>query len=298
MYEVIIVGAGPAGLNAALILGRCNRSVLLCDAGYPRNAMAQAMHGFLTRDGIRPQEIRQIGREQLAPYKTVDVIDTEVTAVEQMDEYFDVSLKDGSRRQSRKILLATGVTDVLPDINGFNEFYGRSIFHCPYCDGWEFSGQPIAIYGKGKSGHGLSLEMTGWSRDLALCTNGEACLDEPQRDDLHRNGIRIFETSIERLEGEDGKLRNIVFVSGERLSRNALFLSTGNFQRSKLPEQLGCVFSPKGGVMTGRNESTNIPGLYVAGDASGEVHFAVVAAAEGARAAHEINTVLIRENLK
>ena len=302
MYDVIIIGAGPAGLNAALMLGRCRRRVLVCDTGKPRNAASHAMHGFLSRDGIPPREFLGIAREQLREYDCVELRDIEVTAAACRDSRFQVTLADGSEIVSRKLLIATGVVDNLPEIPGFRELYGRSVFHCPYCDGWEVRDQPLAIYGRGERGLGLSLELTGWSRDLVLCTDGpsEIAPDGLARLDRHR--IRVREERVVRLEGRaaaDGmvRLERIVFATGEPLERLALFFTTGPAQHSELVAQLGCEMNEKGTVRTGKYEAAHLPGLYVAGDASRAVQWVVVAAAEGAEAAFAINTDLLKEDL-
>jgi thioredoxin reductase len=298
VIDVIIVGAGPAGLSAALILGRCRRSVIVFDTGVPRNAASQALHGYLTRDGISPRELLRIGRAELAQYNTVAIRDAEVVSAEcQRDARFGVTLASGERITSRKLLLATGVVDNLPEIDGFRECYGRSVFHCPYCDGWEVRDQPIAIYGQGERGVGLSLELTAWSRDLVLCTNGPADIDDEGRARLTKNGIAVREDRIARLEADEGRLESVTFVDGSRLSRRALFFTTGQNQRSGLLGQLGCEFNDKGTVRTGKYETTHLRGLYVAGDASRAVQWVVVAAAEGAEAAYAINTDLLKEDL-
>jgi thioredoxin reductase len=146
-FEIIIVGAGPAGLSAALILGRCRRRVLVCDSGKPRNAASRAVHGFLSRDGTPPPELLDCAREQIRPYRTVTMLQTEVVDAEQSAEGFAVLLANGSSYFAPKLLLATGVVDELPAITGIDRFYGRSVHHCPYCDGWEWRDQPLAVYG-------------------------------------------------------------------------------------------------------------------------------------------------------
>lgn len=296
MYDVIIVGAGPAGLSAALMLGRSRRRVLVCDTGRPRNAASRAMHGFLSRDGMPPADFLRTAREQMQQYDTVEMRDVEVVHAECRDARFHVTLQDGVRLAARKLLIATGVVDNLPALPGFKELYGRSVFHCPYCDGWEVRDQPLAVYGRGARGFGLSLELTGWSRDVVLCTDGPSELEADDVARLTRNGIAVRDEKIARLEGSD-RLERIVFHGGEPLARRALFFTTGQTQQSELARSLGCEINEKGTVRTGKYEATHLTGLYVAGDASRAVQWVVVAAAEGAEAAFAINTDLLKEDL-
>jgi thioredoxin reductase len=299
MYDVVIVGAGPAGLSAALILGRSRRTVLVCDNGHPRNAASHALHGYLTRDGIPPQEFLRIAREQMRQYTDVTFCDATVTSAAcGPDGRFQVTLEHGEVVSGRKLLIATGVRDNLPDVEGMRELYGRSVFHCPYCDGWEVQDQALAVYGRGERGYGLSLELTAWSRDILLCTDGPAEIEPDKRARLERNGIRLRDERIRRLEGDDGRLRRIVFERGPAEDRAALFFTTGQYQHSPLAIQLGCAFNDKGTVRTGKYESTHLPGLYVCGDASRAVQWVIVAASEGAEAAFAINTDLIKEDLR
>jgi thioredoxin reductase len=298
MFDVVIAGAGPAGLSAALVLGRCRRRVLLCDNGHPRNKAAASIHSYLTRDGIDPAEFLRLGRRELAHYDTVEVRDVTVVAAECVSGAFVTTLDGGDQVRSRKLLIATGVRDNLPAIEGLQPLYGRSVFHCPYCDGWEVRDQPLAIYGRGQRGYGLSLELTAWSRDLVLVTDGPAELDAEHRDKLRRNGIALREDRVVRLEGEEGILRRIVFAQGDPLARRAMFFTIGQSQQSELAVSLGCEFNEKGTVRTGKYESTHLRGLFVAGDASRAVQWVVVAASEGAEAAFAINTDLIKEDLR
>jgi thioredoxin reductase len=297
MFDVIIVGAGPAGLSAALVLGRCRRRVLVCDTGRPRNAASRALHAFLTRDGIDPAELLRIGWEQLRPYDTVELRSIEVTNAKRIDGRFEVAFGDGTCLFCRRLLLATGLVDPVPPIEGLQALYGRSVFHCPYCDGWEVRDQPLAAYGKGDHGVGLALELLGWSRDLVLCTDGPAKLSAHDREHLSRNGIAVREESIARLEGADGILERVVFTDGTALPRRSLFFSTHWRQRSDLPAKVGCKFTAEGAVETDEYEATNIAGLFVAGDAERHGGMAIIAAAEGARAACAINAALLKEDL-
>ena len=298
MFDVIIVGGGPAGLSAALVLGRCRRRVLICDSGRPRNAASHGLHGFLTRDGIEPAEFLRVAREQLRPYETVELRHTEVTDSSPHPQGFELKLDDGTQVFSRKLLLATGVVDELPEIQGLSAFYGRSVFHCPYCDGWEVRDQPLAVYGRGENGCGLALELTLWSHDLVLCTDGPSRLSEEESGRLARQNISVREDKIDHLEGKDGALERIVFADGKKLARRGMFFSTGQRQGCDLAGKLGCKSSEEGAVETGDYETTNVPGLYVAGDASRLVQFVIVAAAEGAQAAVAINKELLKEELE
>lgn len=296
IYDVMIVGAGPAGLNAALVLGRSRRHVLVCNAGEHRNAASRALHGFLSRDGIDPRELLRIGRQQLDRYDTVKVQEIGVTDIEAENDGFTVHLSDHTRQFARKVLLTTGVVDNLPDIQGFETFYGRSIFHCPYCDGWEVRDLPLAIYGRGTNGPGLAQELTGWSSDLTLVTDGTPEINAGDREKLARHRIQIREQKIARLEGRDGILECILFEDGSTLKCRAMFFNLGHRQHSDLAARLGVNIDPHGDeVISNRHQSTNVPGLYVAGDAAFHTHFVIIAASEGAIAAFAINTALLGE---
>lgn len=299
MYDAIIVGGGPAGLNAALVLGRCRRRVLLIDEGKPRNRVSRGVNGFITRENILPDDLRAIAHAELADYPTIEIREgiTVDDVIFLENGGFEAILDDGRREQSRKMLLATGVEDNLPDIPGFAELYGHGVFNCPYCDGWEERDRPLAVYGREDNGRIFALQMTIWSKDIVLCTDGPASLTPEDRARLERHGIAIREEKITRLEGDGTGLRLIHFETGDPLPREGLFFITGGKPNCAIASKLGCELTEKGVVRTVGNEETNVPGLFVAGDASQRVQFAVVAAAEGALAAFEINSDLVAEDL-
>lgn len=303
LWDVVVIGAGPAGLNATLVLGRCRRKVLLFDDGKPRNAASRALHGFLTRDGIPPAELRRIGREQLAPYDSVNFMEATVIDAARSGNGFSVQTSDRESFFARKLLLAAGVIDALPQIEGVKELYGLGVFHCPYCDGWEVRDQPLAVYGRGDDkGGGLALELTLWSRDVVLCTDGPSELGGACRERLARCSIPVREEPILRLEQKGRSTDEIsfetVFESGPALPRRALFFNTGRRQSTDLAERLGCDIYEEAGCKVGNQyQVAAVPGLYVAGDASRDVLQAVVAASEGAQAAIAINTALLKEDL-
>jgi thioredoxin reductase len=203
MYDVMIVGGGPAGLSAALILGRCRRRVLVCDLGKPRNAPSRAVHGFLTCDGTPPLAFLEMARRELAAYDTVEYRRVEAMRIERLDGGFRATLATGDLVTARKVLLATGVIDEIPPVKGVRELYGASVFHCPYCDAWEVRDQPLAVYGRAASACRFATELTLWSHDVVLCPDG-APVGEGDRALLDRHGVRIASGKIRRLEGRDG----------------------------------------------------------------------------------------------
>jgi thioredoxin reductase len=295
--DAIVIGGGPAGLSAALVLGRCLRRVLVCDAGHPRNEPARIFNGFLSRDGSSPAEFLQICRDQLRRYETIEFRKVKVVDVERGDCRFIAILETGERVAGRMLLLATGLVDELPQIENFHQFYGSTVHNCPYCDGWECRDQPIAVMGGNQDSVDLAIELLLWSKDLVLCTNGSLTCDRKTVETIRRLDIRVIETPISRLEGAGDKLEGIRFNDGKFLPRSALFFSPGQYQRSHLAEQLGCEFCEDTNcIQCGENAATNIPGVYAAGNASRGVQLVIAAAAEGMEAAFAINNALLEKD--
>jgi thioredoxin reductase len=307
MLDVVIVGGGPAGLNAALLLGRARRRVLVCDTGAPRNAPVAHLHGFLSRDGLPPSELGRIGREQLGAYGSVELrqVQVEAAGTASDGDGFVVTLADGTREAARRLLLASGVVDQLPAIDGLAGLWGRSVFNCPYCDGWEVRDQPLAVLGADQRALQLALHLTRWSDDVVWCSNGPlaAPLQEAAGAQLAARGVRLHQEPIVRLEGADGQLARIVLATGEAVERRAGFLHPPTRQRSALPGQLGCVLLEDGSVSVGDFGQTSVPGVFAAGDMVRRPTMPVpgaqivIAAAEGAIAAIAIDQDLLMNDL-
>jgi thioredoxin reductase len=291
VYDVVIVGGGPAGLSAALLLGRCRRRVLVCDSGTPRNACSTALHGYLTRDGIAPLELLRLGREELRPYD-IELREAVVTEVARSGEGFEVAIRNFASVRTHAVLLATGIHDDLPPVPGINECYGISVHHCPYCDGWEHREKALAVIGHGPGAAGLALSLKTWTDRVVLCTHGPARLKGDQRQQLANLQIAVHERRILRVDHVNGHVKALLLADDEKVPCDAIFFAGGQTQQCDLPKRLGCEFTRRGTVKTDHLGETCVPGIFVVGDASRDVQFAIVAAAEGAKAGVAINKAL------
>src|SRR4051812_8876813 len=303
IFDAIIVGGGPAGLGAALMLGRACRQVVLVDAGHPRNAAARNIHGFLGHDGIRPEELRSIGRREVEAYgvrvlagEVIEATRLERSADQPFATAFSIRTRDGEQFIGRKLLLATGMRDELPELPGMRECYGATIHHCPYCDGWEHRGKPILVFGgELKGAVGLAIALLGWSADVTVLTNGIG-VDEHHAERMSKNGIAWNEQKIARIVHRDDRIEGVEFVGGEFIRAAAMFVQTKQRPTCELSTSLGVECAEPFAGRTNRKQKTNVPGVFLAGDADGDVEFAVVAAAEGATAAVAINRELQDED--
>ena len=299
MHDVCIVGAGPAGLNAALLLGRCRRRVVVFDSGKPRNAASRGLHGYLTRDGVLPVDLRKLGRGELARYPTVEVRDESVIDVARRETRFEIRTASGASVTARILLLATGRVDLLPERPGFAELYGRGVYHCPFCDGWEHSDEPLVAFGRNPAAFETALELLTWSSNVTLCSDGPSELDPRQQRRLADNNIALIQHPVAELKpGKSGMLERIHFANGDSIYCRGLFFVSACPQKSSLPEYLGCELDDTGAVRCNGNASTNVPGLFVAGNVRCGLHLAIMAAAEGAEAAVAINEVLLESDLR
>jgi thioredoxin reductase len=296
-HDVIIIGGGAAGLNAALVLGRARRNVLICDAGNPRNAVAEQMHGFLSRDGTPPAKLLELARAELRHYPSVMLVDTTIARVKRTANRFTVISEAGDQFVGKRLLLANGLRDKLPDIENLVNLWGKSVFVCPFCDGWEFRDRKIAVYGNAKEAVDLAQELYGWSKHITVCTeDGSLLVTAKQRRWLHATGCRLIRGPLRRLVANArGSLVALELENNKRFDCDALFLSAPLRQSCSIARSLGCKLNSSNSVVVDDKSRTNVRGCYAAGDAVTNVHQVILAASSGVRAAIAICGELLCE---
>jgi thioredoxin reductase len=293
MWDCIVVGGGAAGLSAALVLGRARRRTLVVDAGRQSNRVAEGMGGLLGHDGLPPAALYATGQQELAAYPTVAFRTGQVRRGERRDDgLFVLELDDSSRQASPRVLLAAGMEyDYLrPDLPGMEERWGRSVFHCPFCHGWEVRDRALGVLDRGESGVRRALLLRMWSDDVTLLTDGPAELGTEERERLRAAGVAVDERPIVGLRGPGDTLTAVMFADGDERACGGLLVSVTLRQRSRLAEQLGAVAAPPGPVAADAVEvdplgQTSVPGLFAAGDLTGRMPSVVNAIASGSAAA-------------
>lgn len=288
-WECVIVGGGAAGLSAALALGRARRRTLVVDAGEQSNLPAHGIGGLLGHDGRSPAELYEIGRGELGKYPSVEVKRGRVTAARGSDGAFEVELDDGSVERASKVLLAGGMSYEYDPLPGADGLWGDTVFHCPFCHGWEVEGRPLAARAKGDRAVHAGLLLRAWSDDVVVLTDGPAELDDEQRSKLEAAGVEVEERPIERVIAEDGKLHEIAFTDGARTARAGLLVAPRLRQRDPIAEGLGVENSPENPMMidsiaTDMIRRTNVPGVFAAGDQANPMPQITLAISTGAMA--------------
>lgn len=286
--DVAIVGGGPAGLSAALMLGRARRSVMLVDDGHERNLSVRESHGFLGHDGSSPSELLARARRQLEPYTTVRCIAERVDAIEGAIDSFRLQLRGGDVISARRIVFATGMYDELPEIDGIDALWQKRIFVCPYCDGWEFRDRRVAIVGNTRTALELAQELWNWSHDIVICSNKSMPIAEDLETWRAAVGIHVIDSHPDVIRERDGKLI-IDCAGGEHVECDVVFVSAPLKQHSKLPEVLGCEMTERGTIKIDAENRTTVAGCFAAGDCVTKHHQVSFAVASGAQAAIAIN---------
>jgi thioredoxin reductase len=291
-YDVLVVGGGAAGLTAALVLLRARRTVAVVDAGHPRNAPAAEMHGFLSRDGIPPAQLIAAGRAEVAGYGGT-LIDDTVTSIR---PGFRARLASGAEVSARRVLIAAGLRDEVPDIPGVRERWGKDVLHCPYCHGYEVRDQPIAVLGGNAEAIQHALLIRQWSADVALFQHSDT-LDPEPRELLAARGVRVVDGRIARLVIVNDQLHGVELVDGTIVPRTAVFVRPRFVPNSTLLTDLGCEADENGWVTHDATGRTTVPGVRVAGNAADPRAQVITAAGEGSAAAIAINAELVDEDV-
>lgn len=292
LLDVAIIGGGPAGLNAALMLGRARKNVAVIDEGRPRNAVTRETHGFLTRDGVSPSEFRRIAQEEISAYPSVSIVADTAVSITGTDGQFLINTAQGETFACKKLLFAVGMKDQPLDVPGLAEVYGKSAFVCPYCDGWELRDKPLVIISKGAGVMHFAPLLSGWTNRFTICTNGPDELTEAQREELRQHRVPVFNTPIRSIDSIDGMVQQVVLEDGTTIPCEGIFFSPELVTGSDLPQSIGCHITEAGMVVVDDFGKTNIPGVYSAGDAASRQYQAIAAAAKGAFTAAAINNEL------
>ena len=298
-HDVIILGGSYAGLSAAMQLGRARRSTLVVDSGLTRNRFAPAAHGFFGHDGLAPAEMIRAARQQVAAYPSISFSAGEAVAARASNEGFSVTLADGSAVRSRKLVLAFGVEDLLPDIPGLRERWGHSVLHCPYCHGYELKQAPVGVIAIGPMATHQALIVADWG-PVTLFTNGRDDIDADARARLGRRGVQLEEERVAALEGDGGKLAGVRLTDGRLIQLAAVFIGAPVRLRSGIAEELGCTLDagPLGPfIKTDDVRLTSVPGVYAAGDITRPMHNATLASADGVLAGVAAHQALMADAL-
>ena len=289
IFDTIIIGGSIAGLSAALTLARSLKNVAVFDTQNPCNVNVVKSFNFSTNDGRNPSEIVKNTKEEIAQYNSVEFFCDEVITVNSSDGIFNVETKSIGTFSAKSILIATGLRDILPEISGMQECWGKTVFSCPYCHGYEARNQKTAVYANGDAAHDLSILLTNWSKDLIILTDGESELADFQTAELEIRNIQIIQTKIDSLTQNNGELSQVNFIDGTTLSVPYMYASVPFDQKSNLAEQLGLAFTESGHIEVDPTFRTSLRNVYAAGDCTAQQRALSVASASGTTAGFTIN---------
>lgn len=296
IFDVIIIGGSYSGLAAGMALGRALKHVLIIDNGRPSNIQTPFSHNFITHDGKTPKEISKLAREQVEKYPTIEFLNNTVTGGKKFQNGFEIETEDGKLFKAKKLIFATGITDLMPDIDGFSECWGISALHCPYCHGYEVKNEITGILGNGSAGYEFTMLISNWTKDLSLYTNGPSTLTDAQKQKLKKHNINLVETEILKLEHTNGHLNRIMFKGGASDPIRALYSKRPFKQHSALPEILGCELTDEGYIRTNPFQRTTVDGVYACGDNVSRMRTIANVVAMGTTAGMMVNKELIEES--
>ncbi|MCH5687969.1 NAD(P)/FAD-dependent oxidoreductase [Niabella sp. W65] len=294
-FDVIIIGGSYAGLSAALALGRSLRKVLIIDSGLPCNRQTPHSHNFLTRDGETPKAIAAIAKEQVLQYKTVHFVEDFATSASRVEKGFEIFTQSGKSFSSLKLVIASGIKDLHPDIKGFSECWGISVIHCPYCHGYEFRHKQTAIMANGERAAHLAMLVHNLTSRLTILTNGPAAFETEQLQQFRRHNITIIETRVKEIQHVNGQVQQLIFDDGDVQPFDAVYAAIPFVQHTDIPSQLGCELTEHGHIKTDGFQKATVPDVFVCGDSASAMRSVANAVFSGNMAGSMINAELCRE---
>lgn len=294
-FDVILIGGSYSGLSAAMALGRALKSVLIIDDGKPCNIQTPYSHNFLTNDGKTPAEITALSRKQVSKYNSVQFMNGWAKRGTKIEDGFEVELESGEKFSGKKLVFATGIKDLLPDIDGITACWGITVLHCPFCHGYEVKNEKTGILGNGDSGFEFARLIYNWARDLTLYTNGRSTLSNEQMNKLRQHKIKVVEMEIDRFEHLDGNVQYIIYKNGERELVKAVYAPSPFEQHCKIPESLGCELTEEGYLKIDHFQETTVKGVYATGDNASKMRTVANAVSMGTVAGISISKKLIQE---
>ncbi len=294
-FDLIIVGGSYSGMAAGMALGRALRQVLIIDSGSPCNRQTPNSHNFITQDGKTPKEILALARQDVQRYDTITFVNDLATNGIKTENGFDIQTASGGTFSAKKILFASGIKDIMPDIEGYAECWGISVLHCPYCHGYEVRNAKTGILGNGEYGFEFSKLISNWTQELTLFTNGPSTLTAKQSAEIQKHNIKIVETEIEKLEHSNGYLQHIIFKNGTKYSIKAIYANSQFEQHCTIPKILGCELTEQGYIKIDPFQRTTVPGIYASGDNSNRMRTLANAVAMGTTAGMMANKEIVEE---
>jgi thioredoxin reductase len=295
-YEVIIIGGSYSGLSAAMSLGRALRKVLIIDSGKPCNRHTPHSHNFITQDGETPAAIAAKAKEQVLAYPTVEVLKDKAVSSSKTDTGFTVITEAGTTYAAKKLLFATGVTDIMPKISGFDDCWAISVIHCPYCHGYEVKAEKTAILANGDGAYHYAVLLSQWTKQLTIFTNGPAEFTEEQKLKIQQHNIPIIEGRIAKLKHNKGYVEEIIMQDSTSHAYKVIYSRPVLKQHCEIPEQIGCAMDEHGMISVDFMQKTNVPGIYASGDCTTMMRSVATAVASGMKAGAAINSEMATES--
>lgn len=294
-FEVIIIGGSYAGLSAAMALGRSLRNVLIIDSGLPCNRQTPHSHNFITQDGEKPDVIAEKAKTQVLGYSTVKFLNDLAVSGKKNENGFIITTQTGSSFKARKLIFATGIKDIMPEIKGFPECWGISVIHCPYCHGYEFRNQKTGIMANGERAFHVASLVNNLTDNASILTSGKADFNAGQINKLQRHNIQITETEITEIEHQNGYIKNVIFKDGSKTGFNAVYAAIPFTQHSDIPVSLGCELTEQGYIKTDMFQKTSVADVFACGDNASPMRSVAYAVATGNITGAMVNKELTEE---